>query len=96
MVKRASAAGRQLRRAHAIERGSARRAQWLRLTRTILLGTVAVVAGIVWLGDQYGIEREVIFEFLGTSALFVGALAVAGLAGAALLLGLRKLSRRGD
>lgn len=80
----------------AIERTSARRAAWMRITRTIALGTIAVVFAIIWLGDQYGIERDVIYEFLATSALFVGLLVVAGLAGAAVLLGVRwLLGRRG-
>ena len=78
----------------AIERSSARRAGWLRLTRTIVLGTVATVAAIVWLGEQYGIERAVIFEFLGTSALFVGLLILAGLTGAVILWGIRKVIKR--
>ncbi len=79
---------------HAIERNTARRSSWLRLTRTLALGTIATVAAIVWLGDQYGIEREVILEFLGTSALFVLMLVVAGLLGTVLLMGLRKLLRK--
>lgn len=80
----------------AIERASARRAGWARLTRTIALGTIAVVFAIIWLGDQYGIERDVIYEFLATSALFVALLVAAGLAGAVVLLGVRwLLSRRG-
>lgn len=79
----------------AIERASARRAGWVRLTRTIALGTIATVFAVIWLGDQYGIERAVIYEFLATSALFVGLLVVAGLLGAALVLGVRwLLSRR--
>jgi len=80
----------------AIERSSARRAGWLRLTRTIALGTIAAVFAIIWLGDQYGIERAVIYEFLTTSALFVGVLVVAGLLGAVLVLGIRWLFRRGS
>lgn len=80
----------------AIERNSARRANWVRLTRTILLGTLATAAAIVWLGEQYGIEREVIFELMGVSALFVGGLVVAGLCGMLLLRGLKKLLGRGS
>jgi hypothetical protein len=77
----------------AIERNTARRAGWLRLTRTIALGTVATVLAIIWLGEQYGIERSVILAFLGTSAMFVGLLIIAGLSGAAALWLLRKLFR---
>lgn len=82
------------RRPHAIERNTARRQSWLRLTRTLVLGTVATVLAIVWLGEQYGIERDVIFEFLGTSVLFVLALAALGLVGTALLMLLKKILRR--
>lgn len=64
--------------AHAVERAAAQRGQWLRLTRTLVLGTVATVGALVWVADQYGIEREVMLEFIGTSALFVGLLALAG------------------
>ena len=78
----------------AIERASARRISWVRLTRTIVLGTVATVLAILWLGEQYGIDREVILTFLLTSAAFVGLLIVAGLSGAVLLWGVRKLWRR--
>ena len=81
-------------RPHAIERNTARRSSWLRLTRTLALGTVATVLAIIWLGEQYGIEREVILEFLGTSALFVLLLVVAGLLGTVVLTGLRKLRRK--
>ena len=79
----------------AIERTSAQRAGWLRLTRTIALGTIATAAGLVWIGEQYGIEAEVMFEFMATSALFVGLLVVAGLVGTLLLWLIRKLLRRG-
>ena len=78
----------------AIERASARRIGWVRLTRTIVLGTVATILAIIWLGEQYGIDREVILKFLLTSAAFVGLLIVAGLSGAVLLWGVRKFWRR--
>ncbi|MCR9261962.1 MAG: hypothetical protein NXH95_19790 [Pseudomonadaceae bacterium] len=84
------------RKPSAIERSSARRKGWLRLTRTIVLGTIAAVFAIIWMGDQYGIEREVMYEFLATSALFVGLLVVAGLAGAALIMAVRWLFHRRD
>ncbi len=79
----------------AIERTSARRIGWARLTRTVVLGTVATVAALVWLGEQYGIERQVMLEFVATSVLFVALLAVAGLGGTAILWALKKLARRG-
>ena len=84
----------QRERARAVERNEARRAQSARLVRTILLGTVAMVAGVFWVGDQYGVERDVLIEFLLTSFLFVGMLILAGLGGAFLLKGLRQLGRR--
>lgn len=65
----------------------------MRLTRTVLLGTVATIAAIVWLGEQYGVERDVIVAFLGTSALFVGLLILAGLGGVLLLWLIRRYIR---
>lgn len=79
----------------AIERTSAQRASWLRLTRTIALGTIATAAGLVWVGEQYGIESAVMLEFMATSALFVGLLVVAGLLGTLALWLVKKLLRRG-
>ncbi|NOX50414.1 MAG: hypothetical protein GXP16_07755 [Gammaproteobacteria bacterium] len=71
--------------ARAIERNEARRQGSFRLIRTIVLGVVASVVAIIWLGDQYGIDRQVMLEFLGTSALFVGLLVLSGLVGAVIL-----------
>ena len=68
-----------------------------RLIRTIALGTVAVVFAILWLGDQYGLDREMMLSYLTSSALFVGALMLIASAGAGLLLllkWLKKLSER--
>jgi hypothetical protein len=78
----------------AIERNLARRSGWLRLTRTILLGAIATFAGIFWAGDQYGIERSVMIDFMTTSALFVVLLMLSGLAGAFGLWAVRKLIKR--
>ena len=78
----------------AIERASARRAGWIRLTRTILLGTLATVAAIVWLGEQYGIQRQVMLEFLGTSALFVLLLMLGGLGATVVVWLVRRLWQR--
>ncbi len=69
----------------AFERNEARRQGNFRLIRTIVLGVVASVVAIVWLGDQYGIDRQVMLDFLGASALFVGLLVLTGLVGAVLL-----------
>ncbi len=75
----------------AAERSTARRLTWMRLTRTIVLGTVAAIAAVIYLGRQYGVDPEVILDFLAASALFVGGLVIAGLVGTVLLFGLRKL-----
>ena len=80
-------------RSRASERASARRSASIRLTRTILLGTLAAGLAVMWMGEEYGVDREVILDFMLTSALFVGGLVVAGLAGAGLLFGLRHLYR---
>ena len=80
----------------AIERTSARRAGWMRLTRTVVLGTVATIAALIWVADQYGVDRDVMVEFMTTSALFVGLLIVAGLGGTVVLWGLKRcFGRRG-
>lgn len=79
----------------AIERTSAQRAGWMRLTRTIILGTIATAAGLMWIGEQYGVEPAVMLEFMATSALFVGLLVVAGLFGTLALWLVKKLLRRG-
>ena len=80
----------------AIERTSARRAGWMRLTRTVALGTLATIAALIWVGDQYGVERDVMVEFMTTSALFVGLAIVAGLGGTVVLWGLKRLFSRRD
>ena len=82
------------RRTYAVERNSARKANWLRLGRSILLGTIATVVALVWLGEQYGIERAVTLEFVATSVFFVVLLACAGFAGALILRGIKKLLNR--
>lgn len=65
-----------------------------RLVRTIVLGTVAVVAGIAWLAGELGMNKEELLDFAGTSALLVGAMVLLALLGAAVLRGLKKLFRR--
>ena len=73
----------------ASERVSAQRKSMPRMFRTILLGTVAMVAGIIWLGDQYGVERRETIELMLASAGFVLALTAAGVLGAVLIRLLR-------
>ena len=90
-MKKPATKTKRRQRTRALERGSARRAGWVRLVRSIVLGTIAAVLGVLWLGEQYGIERAVMLEFLGTSLLFVLLLAGAGLFGLAVLVGIRRL-----
>ena len=78
----------------ASERVSAQRKSMPRMFRTILLGTVAMVAGIIWLGDQYGVERQEIIELMLASAGFVLALTAAGVLGAVLIRLVRHVFNR--
>ncbi|MDZ7670646.1 MAG: hypothetical protein U5Q16_14940 [Gammaproteobacteria bacterium] len=68
--------------------------QQRRLVRTIVLGTVAVVAGIAWLAGELGMDKEELLDFAGTSVLLVGAMVVLALLGAAVLRVLKKLFGR--
>ena len=80
----------------ASERVSAQRKRTPRMFRTILLGTVAMVAGIIWLGDQYGVERQETIELTLASAGFVLGLTAAGVLGAVFIRLLRHVfNRRG-
>ena len=84
------------RQTQASERVSAQRKSMPRMFRSILLGTVAMVAGIIWLGDQYGVERQETIELMLASAGFVLALTAAGVLGAVLIRLLRHVfNRRG-
>ena len=58
-----------------------------RLTRTILLGTVAVALAIAWLADAYEVETDDLLSALTASLGFVGLFAAMALIGG-LLLGL--------
>jgi len=55
---------------------------------------VATVAAIVWLGEQYGIQRQVMLEFLGTSVLFVALLILGGLGATVVVWAVRRLWQR--
>ena len=70
---------RKPRRTHAVERNEARRLANVRLIRTMILGTIATGAALYWLGDQYGIEPEVIKAYLLSAFVFVAGLAGLGL-----------------
>ena len=92
---RASYRNRRAGTAQATNSGQAKaaavRASWLRTARTIVLGAIAVVAGLFWLGDQYGISRDMMLEYLVASLIFVGALVGAAGTLALLLIGFKKL-----
>ena len=42
-----------------------------RLTRTVLLGSIAVAVGIYWLAQSYGVDTAELFGYLKTSLAFV-------------------------
>ena len=62
-----------------------------RLTRTILLGTVAVALAIAWLADAYDVEAQDLVGALTASLAFVGVFAALALIGGLLLGGARRL-----
>ena len=75
----------------ASDRASAQRKKSNRMLRTIFLGTVAMIGGVFWLGDQYGVDRAETLNLLVTSAGFVVLLALAGLAGAGCIWLIRRV-----
>lgn len=76
------------------ERASSQRKNNNRMLRTILLGTVAMIAGVLWLGEQYGVEREETLNLLAASAGFVLILVATGLLGAGVIWVVRLLLRK--
>lgn len=66
-----------------------------RLARTILLGAVAVGFALFWLARELELDTQELMSFLGTSALLVGLMVMLGLVGAAAVLIVKRLSRRG-
>jgi hypothetical protein len=62
-----------------------------RLTRTILLGTVAVAFALYWLADSYGVDPADLIKNLKTSLLFVAVFVGMGIVGGVLLWLLRRL-----
>lgn len=77
----------------ASDRASAQRKKSKRMLRTIFLGTVAMIGGVFWLGDQYGVDRAETLNLLVSSAGFVVMLALAGLVGAGSIWLIRRLFR---
>ena len=74
----------------ATERMVVQRNRWRRMARTILLGTTAALAGVVWVAQQYGVAVSDSLAFLGSSVLFVMGLIAVGLVAACLLWLIRK------
>ena len=64
-----------------------------RLTRSILLGTVAVAFGLYYLADSYGVDTAELFDYLKTSLAFVLFFALFGIL-AGMLIWLIRSSRR--
>lgn len=65
-----------------------------RLIRTIVLGTIAMVAGLAWLADALDIDTGELFGFAASGLLMVAVVVVLAMLGAAILRGLRYLFRR--
>ena len=86
-----SRADRVVSSTRASDRASAQRKKSNRMLRTIFLGTVAMIGGVFWLGDQYGVDRAETLDLLVTSAGFVVLLALAGLAGAGCIWLIRRV-----
>lgn len=64
-----------------------------RLTRSIVLGCVAVGFGIYWLADSYEVDMAELFDYLKTSMAFVAFFAFFGIL-AGLVLWLIRMARR--
>lgn len=80
-------------RTHALTRNDARKKSNVRLVRTVVLGAGATVAALFWLGDQYGIEREVMLDYLWVTLLFTGGLVIFGALGAVALSAIKRWLR---
>lgn len=65
-----------------------------RLARTIVLGTLAVIVSLYWLGESFGVDWTEIRGYLLTSLLFVAVPAVLAVLGALVLLLVKRLRRR--
>lgn len=72
-------------------RGRLRRGGAQRLTRTILLGTAAVVVALWWLVREFELDVTELWGFLGVSLMFVLGAALLGVVGFGLLLLGRRL-----
>jgi hypothetical protein len=81
-------------KALAIERNASQKTGWWRFARTVALGTIALTLGVIWVGEQYGVDRREVLEFFGTGLLFVGVLVVGALVFIAAFIALRRLLRK--
>ncbi len=73
----------QGRNAGALER--TRRSTQRRLVRTIVLGAVAVFAGIAWLAMEFGMDRDELIGYALTSLMLVLAMVALALVGVVLI-----------
>jgi len=64
-----------------------------RLTRTILLGAIAVFLAIYWLAGEMGMDRGELLGYALTSLLLVGVLVLLALVGVVVLRLVRRLFR---
>ncbi len=64
-----------------------------RLTRTVVLGSIAVAVALYWLADSYGVETSELFDYLKASLAFVLVFAFFGVL-AGMLIWLIRSSRR--
>ena len=78
--------------AHPAARPALRRRD--RLTRTIVLGTVAVGLAIAWVAVELDLDRDVLLDYLMTAFVFVAVPIVFALLAVGLMRLLRRLGRR--
>jgi peptidoglycan/LPS O-acetylase OafA/YrhL len=71
-----------------------RRSSQRSLVRTIVLGTLAVLAAIVWLAAEFGMDTGDLIEYAVTSVVLVLGIVVLAVAGAATLRMAKRLFRR--
>ncbi len=65
-----------------------------RLVRSIVLGALAVAAGVGWLAVELGMDRRVLAEYALTSLALVAVLVVLAVAGAVVLRLVRRIIGR--
>lgn len=70
-----------------------RRRRGNRLARTILLGALAVIFSLYWLGESFGVDWSEIRGYLLTSLLFVAVPMVFAVFGAMLYMAAKRLCR---